>query len=239
MVSRRLPVLLMLSLLAVFALGTTAWAADGAAPTSMLQDMFGGGVFSVMIMITLFLLSMGDLALIIEHFAAIRRDVLVPDMLAKDIDGLLAAGEVSEALEVAGDDGSFLGKVVRAGLADLRSGYDAMYESMQAAGEEETTKLHRKIEYLSLIGNTAPMLGLFGTVYGMINAFKTIAVSGNPTPSDMAGGIYTALYTTLVGLMIAIPTMAMYTFFQNRIIRISLEVGGIAEELIRRFKPTQ
>ena len=256
MVSReRMLILLVVPVLLIVLCAMPAWSAEGeggakqtkgeaakaktGADTTIMQDMFGGGVFGIMIMIALFLLSMAAMSLVIEHFISIRRDVLVPDYIAQEVDSLLSTGEVTEALEATEADDSFLAKVVRAGLADMRSGYDAMYESMQAAGEAETTKLHRKIEYLALIGNIAPMLGLFGTVYGMIGAFKTIAIAGTPTPSDMAGGISKALFTTLVGLMIAIPTTAMYTFFQNRVVRISLDVGGIAEELIRRFKPTQ
>jgi len=218
---------------------TTALAAEKGeeAGTSLLADMFGGGLFGNLIMISLFLLSMLDMALIIEHFSSIRREKIVPETLAHDVDALLAEGQVNEAIELCDSEPCFLSNVIRAGLGDIRSGYDAMFESMQSAGEEETTRLHRKIEYLSLIGNIAPMLGLFGTVYGMIMAFKEIANVRNPSPADLAGGIYTALYTTLIGLMIAIPTMAIYTFFQNRIISISLEIGGIGEELIRRFKP--
>ena len=240
MTSRRCWAISILTALIVGLVATAGFAAEstGGAKTSVLSDMFGGGFFGGAIMVTLFLLSMADMALIIEHFVAISREKLLPEALAREVDGLLAKGEATEALEVLNSEPpSFLCNVLRAGLSDLRSGYDAMFESMQSAGEEETTKLHRKIEYLSLIGNIAPMLGLFGTVFGMIMAFKRIALVGNPSPSDLAQGIYTALYTTLIGLLIAMPTMAVYTFFQNRIVSISLEIGGIAEEIIRRFKP--
>jgi biopolymer transport protein ExbB len=225
-------------------LGTTAlMAGEPTTPpssdSSMLRDMFSGGTFGNMIMASLFMLSALALALVIEDFWSIRRELLIPQTLAQDVDALLAAGEYNEAIELVDGEESFLGKVIHAGLADMRSGYDAMFESMQAAGEIETTKLHRKIEYLSLVGSIAPMDGLFGTVWGMILAFKRIATVRNPAPSDLAGAIYTALYTTLVGLIIAMPVMVVYTFFQNRIIHISMEVGGIAEELIRRFKPRE
>ncbi len=97
--------------------------------------------------------------------------------------------------------------------------------------------IKKKISYLSLIGNIAPMLGLFGTVTGMIKAFNTIAALGSAvSPADLAGGISQALVTTFLGLFVAIPSMIAYFMFRNRVVRITLEVGAIAEELVERFR---
>ena len=82
------------------------------------------------------------------------------------------------------------------------------------------------------------MLGLFGTVTGMMVAFQTIAEATTPPkPAELAGGISTALLTTVFGLMIAIPTMATYFFFRNRVVKISMEAYAICEDLIDRFRP--
>jgi biopolymer transport protein ExbB len=109
--------------------------------------------------------------------------------------------------------------------------------SMDDAGEEEAIKLQQKIGYLSLIGNIAPMMGLFGTVTGMIAAFQTIEAMGSAvTPSDLAGGISQALVTTFLGLFVAIPTMIAYFFFRNKVIRTTLEIGAIADDLVERFR---
>ena len=108
---------------------------------------------------------------------------------------------------------------------------------MEDVAEEEAIKLQQKISYLSLIGNIAPMLGLFGTVTGMIKAFNTIAALGSAvSPSDLAGGISQALVTTFLGLFVAIPSMIAYFLFRNRVVRITLEIGAIAEELVERFR---
>ena len=83
----------------------------------------------------------------------------------------------------------------------------------------------------------SPLLGLLGTVYGMISAFQTIAQKGaSVTPADLAGGISQALVTTFLGLFVAIPSMIAYFFFRNKVVRITLEIGAIADDLVERFR---
>ncbi len=134
-------------------------------------------------------------------------------------------------------DESFLGQVLSAGLAKLSSGYPQAIEAMQEVGEEENMKLEHRLSYMALIGTISPMVGLFGTVQGMISSFRTIAEStGTPKPSQLAEGISTALFTTLVGLGIAIPAIAAYNILRNRIAQLVLEVGIMSEGLMGRFE---
>jgi len=108
---------------------------------------------------------------------------------------------------------------------------------MQEVGEEENMKLEHRLSYMALIGTISPMVGLFGTVHGMIQSFQVIAISGtSPKASDLAAGISTALFTTLVGLAIAIPAIAAYNILKNRIARLVLEVGILSEGLMSRFE---
>ena len=94
--------------------------------------------------------------------------------------------------------------MLSAGLAKLSSGYDQAIEAMQEVGEEENMKLEHRLSYMALIGTVSPMVGLLGTVQGMIASFSVIANSPTtPKPSELAEGISTALFTTLVGLFIA------------------------------------
>ena len=98
-------------------------------------------------------------------------------------------------------------------------------------------KLHQNVGYLALIGQVSPMLGLLGTVYGMIDSFRTVAEqAGYLQPGRLAGGIYTALTTTLLGLIVAIPAMAAYVFFRNRVLNLLSETSVVLEELIYPFK---
>ena len=102
---------------------------------------------------------------------------------------------------------------------------------------EEGMKLEHRLSYMALIGTLSPMIGLFGTVHGMINSFQVIATSGStPKASDLAVGISTALFTTLVGLAIAIPAIAAFNILKNRVARLVLEVGITSESLMSRFE---
>ena len=99
-------------------------------------------------------------------------------------------------------------------------------------------EMEHRTTYLATVGTLGPMIGLVGTVYGMIIAFRVIAVEG-PTPqaNQLAAGISTALYATLEGIAISIPAIFFYALFRNRIARLSLEVGMTAEQLLEQFAP--
>jgi biopolymer transport protein ExbB len=178
-----------------------------------------------------------SLALIIEHIVNIKRDKIVPPQLIDEIEGMFENEEYQEALELCEAEPNFLTNVLAAALPKINSGFETMKMAMDDVGEEEAIKLQQKIGYLSLIGNIAPMLGLFGTVTGMISAFQTIAQKGaSVTPADLAGGISQALVTTFLGLFVAIPSMIAYFFFRNKVVRITLEIGAIADDLVERFR---
>jgi biopolymer transport protein ExbB len=137
---------------------------------------------------------------------------------------------------MAKNDESFLGLVLSAGLAKLSAGYEQAIEAMQEVGEEENMKLEHRLSYMALIGTVSPMVGLLGTVQGMIASFSVIANSPTtPKPSELAEGISTALFTTLVGLFIASPAIAAYNILRNRVARLVLEVGILSEGLMSRF----
>ena len=141
-----------------------------------------------------------------------------------------------EAFDLAKSDESFLGQVLAAGLAKLSAGYQQAIEAMQEVGEEESMKLEHRLSYMALIGTISPMIGLFGTVSGMIQSFSEIAfIDTQPKPSVLAEGISTALFTTLIGLGIAIPAIAAYNILRNRVSRLVLEVGIVSEGLMNRF----
>src|SRR5262249_53423234 len=132
---------------------------------------------------------------------------------------------------------SFLGQVLSAGLFKLKEGYAQAIEAMQEVGEEENMKLEHRLSYIALIGTISPMVGLLGTVDGMVRSFTVIATATSaPSPAELADGISTALVTTLVGLWLAIPAIAAFNILRNRIARLVLEVGIISEGLMSRFQ---
>jgi biopolymer transport protein ExbB len=165
-----------------------------------------------------------------------RRESILPVGLVEGFEAQMNEKKYQDAYELAKNDDSFLGQVLSAGLAKLSSGYQPAIEAMQEVGEEENMKLEHRLSYMALIGTISPMVGLLGTVQGMISSFSVIANSPTtPKPSELAAGISTALFTTLVGLFIAIPAIALYNILRNRVARLVLEVGIVSEGLMGRF----
>src|SRR5207249_4301003 len=140
-----------------------------------------------------------------------------------------------EAYELAKNDDSFLGLMLAAGMAKLSAGYDQAMAAMQLVGEDEALKIEHRLSYIALIGSISPMVGLLGTVDGMVASFIVIATSPTaPKPSQLADGISTALVTTLVGLVLAIPAILSFNLLKNRFARLTFEVGTITEGLMSR-----
>lgn len=176
-------------------------------------------------------------ALFIMNLLSARREYVCPQHLVDGFEAHLDEKQYQEAYELAKTDESFLGNVLSAGLAKLSSSYSHAVGAMQEVGAEENMKLDHRLSYLALIGTIAPMIGLFGTVHGMINSFYTIANGGGtPDANKLAEGISTALLTTLIGLAIAIPAIAAYNILRNRVQKLVLEVGITSENLMGRFE---
>ena len=178
-------------------------------------------------------------ALIVEHFFSIRRDRIVPADLEEELAGHMALKDYAVAADVCRSGDSFLARVDEAGLSQRGGmfGFFDMQNAMQEVSEREVSKLYRKLEYLSFIAAAAPMLGLLGTVTGMIRSFNTIAATeGAARPSQLAGGISEALVTTCMGLIVAIPTMFFVSQFRNRVDSYVAEAETVVERLMGRFR---
>ena len=182
-------------------------------------------------------LSFTLVALFVMNLITSARSKVCPVHLVEDFEEMLDNKQYQDAYELAKEHESVLGSVLSAGLSKLSAGYPQAIEAMQEIGEEENMKLDHRLSYMALIGTLSPMVGLFGTVHGMIKAFEVIATGGStPEASELAGGISTALFTTLLGLAIAIPAIAVYNILKNRVARLMLEVGILSEGLMGRFE---
>ena len=183
------------------------------------------------------LLSFTLVALFVMNVITSNRSKVCPVELVDDFEEMLNNKQYQDAYEMAKEHESVLGAVLSAGLAKLSSGYEQALEAMQEIGEEENMKLEHRLSYMALIGTLSPMLGLFGTVHGMIDSFETIAnAGGTPEATKLAEGISTALFTTLIGLAIAIPAIGAYNIMKNHVARLMLEVGILSESLMSRFQ---
>jgi biopolymer transport protein ExbB len=215
---------------------TTSTDSSGKGQWGWKEVFFAMGTCGIVIV----LLSVAGLALIIDFAVNIRREKLLPPHVISEIEQLFEQEQYEQAIELCEAEDCFFSRILGAGLAKLGAGYERMTVAIQEAAEEEMTALYHKIGWLALIGTVAPMLGLLGTVIGMIDAFTVIASkAGAANPADLANGISKALVTTFEGLVVAIPVLTAYTYFKNRVARIMLEMGVITGDLLDRFRPAQ
>lgn len=184
-------------------------------------------------------LSVIALALIIENLVSLKRDKLAPPELVDEIRALFDDQQYQEAMELCENEDTYFTRVCAAGIAKIGHPFETMEKSLEEMGDEESIKLHQKIGWLALIANVAPMMGLLGTVAGMISAFNTIASSGGQaSPAELAGGISQALLTTMFGLIVAIPTTGAFAFVRNKMVKAVIEIGAIIEDIFERFRPS-
>jgi biopolymer transport protein ExbB len=203
----------------------------------LFQIVFAGGWVGISIIVLLLLLSVTAAYLVFEHLLTIRRQELVPEPLQDELRDLLAKRRVTEAEAACQAEPSLLSFVVQQGLAERDGGWPAIEKALEDALADQAAQLLRKIEYLSLIGNIAPMVGLLGTVTGMIFAFQEVASSqGAAGAGDLAEGIYQALVTTVGGLLVAIPSLAAYAILRNRVDQLVAEASYVILHVCRPLK---
>jgi biopolymer transport protein ExbB len=199
-----------------------------------VDTLKAGGTIGAIII----LLSFVATGFAVEHFLTIRKGRIMPENVLGDLEELVAKGRVQEAIDYCYDprNNSLATDVVLAGLERFQTsefGFAEYKAACEEAGEEASAKLYRKIDLLNLIGVIAPMLGLLGTVQGMIEAFNVIASRGGAArPDELADSISKALVTTLEGLIVAIPAMVAYSFFRNQIDSLVAETGKRIERIM-------
>jgi len=185
----------------------------------------------------LLLLSLLSIGLIGMMAVTNQRKSIAPPGVLAEVNGLLGSGKYREALELTSKDESFFSRIMHAALKDAPHGFAALTRTLEQTAEELTTNRLRRIEYLNVLGQVSPMIGLFGTVYGMILAFNAIVMSGgDANPIALASGIGTALTTTFWGLVVAIPALAGYAIIRNRIDELTLDATLRAEEMLNLFR---
>jgi biopolymer transport protein ExbB len=203
---------------------------DGAAPR---LELIGSAVIWLLLV-----LSMGSLGLIGQLAAANRRAMIMPAESFTTLREQLKAGQYREAISEAERDGSFFAQVLAAALREGSHGWEAMIHALDQRTDELVADRQRRIEILNVLGQVSPMIGLFGTVYGMILAFQSIVSAGGAAdPVMLAGGIGTALTTTFWGLVVAIPALTGYAVVRAQMDARTAEAALAAEELIGLFRP--
>jgi biopolymer transport protein ExbB len=212
--------------------------ARGDGSESFLYLMFHQRGASLLIAIIIVAMSFYLIALVVWMALQFRKRVAIPANLVQEVTDLLAQKQYTDAYQRLAADGSFLARVLTAGVRKLPSGLAHAQRAMELANDDVTMEMEHRTTYLATVGTLGPMIGLVGTVYGMILSFQVIAKAGaSPQASQLAAGISTALFATLEGIALSIPAIYFYAMFRNRIARLSLEVALASESLLEQFSP--
>ncbi len=207
---------------------------NGALDYTLMELVAFGGVVGYLIIA----LSFVAVALVVDDFLLLRRKVLMPPTELEELRGLVGEGRFQEVVDE--DRSSFVGAMTSAGIVERSRGYDAMVKAMEDAADGLTGRLLRRIEYLNIIANVTPMLGLLGTVIGMVKCFNQISVAvGGVDPRLLAAGIFQALMTTVMGLIVAIPSLFAFSMFRNRVDSLAAEATECAEDIVAPLRPAE
>jgi len=165
------------------------------------------------------LCSLVALAIVIERAVHLRASRILQPSVVERVSGLAEGGRLDKAIAACRQNPCLYTNIVLAGLAVAARGEieSAAKEAIEDAGRHETIRLNRYLGMLGTIVGVSPLLGLLGTVTGMIEVFRTIAASGSGEAAALSGGISQALITTAAGLLIAIPSLVAYNYYQEKV----------------------
>jgi biopolymer transport protein ExbB len=183
----------------------------------------------------IFLLSVYFVATVIRLFNELRMPVAMPPEVVAQCDALLAKRDYQGVYDLAKSVETPYTRLLSAGLAEISSGLDAARSAMDCVAECITVGMEKQISMLAVLGTLGPMIGLLGTLKGMIASFSVIALSDTQLKaSEVAGGISEALLLTFEGVALSVPAIFLYAVFRNRVSQISAEVFLEADEFMRR-----
>lgn len=213
--------------------GETAGEAEVVTKTTFLQLLAKGEWF----MIPIAACSLLGLTIIIERIIALRKSTIIPSTFMEGLSGVFRDPfkDREAAISYCRSNESPIARVMAVGLRKLPMGVEAVEQGIEDAGGNEIAKLRRNLRLLYGVSAITPMIGLLGTVWGMIEAFREVSESSGLGKADqLAQGIYTALVTTFAGLTVAIPVLVAYYYFVSRIDGIVSEMNEVSEEFIER-----
>lgn len=211
---------------------------DASAESSRSPNLFWHIVKSAGIVFgpLLLLVSIGLVALIVLLAMDLRMGVAIPPGFVEEFTDTVNKRQFKQAFDMARNDNSFVSRVLTAGMGRLQYGIEDAREAAFNMVESVKASKEQLIAYLATIGTLGPMLGLVGTVFGMILAFMELARPGStPRPDKLADGISHALVVTLLGIALSVPAIFCHAIFRNRLIRISMDVSNISDDLLTQM----
>ena len=183
---------------------------------TVIQIVLEGGPLIITIWMAILLTSVTMVTLVIQNFITLRKEKLAPRALVSSLANTLQSGNYQEAWEICKANHNYLANVMRTGLERFGRGKSAVEDAISESGLREAQLVRTRNSYLSVIGVISPMIGLLGTVIGMMGAFATLGASGVGDTRKLAQSIGEVLLATASGLFIAIPAFVFYYIFRNR-----------------------
>lgn len=168
---------------------------------------------------------------VIERWLYLKRSAINADIFFTQIREALQRGGLDAAVSICNTSFSAMSAVVRAGLEHSPGGPKATEEIMEAVAMEERARLEKNLNVLGTLGNIAPLIGLFGTVLGIIHAFHAMAMNGTAGPSIISAGIAEALLTTAAGLVVAVPAVVFYNHYVRLVANIMTDIEAVGKRL--------
>lgn len=198
------------------------------------QSIFSLIVKGGPVMVPLAIASIFALALAIERYLSLKRDKIIPpDFMAGLREAMRSSGnDPKAAVDYCENAGGPVGEIFRAGVKKISMGVEHVEKAIEDAGAKEVEKLKRRLKGLAVVAEVAPLMGLLGTVYGMIEAFQRASAAGMGKADVLAKGIYEALVTTATGLTIAIPVLLVYQHLNSKINAAVDEIDEMGTEFI-------
>lgn len=186
----------------------------------------------------IFLMSIAAVTISIEQFRSVRRKALMPPVLLQEAQELIDNRRYKECVARLQAQPCMFSDVLLAGLRQGRFGFDVMHRAAEEAAAVWSSRLFRRAEYLHVLGNLGPLMGLLGTVLGMIRAFSQMQEAhGAYKPEELAGGIALALVNTFLGLMLAIIALGAFGVCRNRVDSLTIATATAALALLEQFRP--
>lgn len=208
---------------------------EAAKETTFWQVVFGSGWMGVILWMALFASGGFAAYFIIDGFILVRPTKIMPQGLIDQVKAAMDQGDVMKAIEICDNDPSSMAKILKAGFAHVEEGFDVIDEAISAAGDLEIEHMMQRLNWISVCSALAPMLGLLGTVQGMILTFATIAITGVEI-SSLSLTISQALYTTAGGLAVAIPAITFFYALRNNANRLVLRMQVVTSDLIKNLR---
>lgn len=196
--------------------------------------LYGGSIVNLLIWIGLFGTSFVMVWLAIDGFLIVKKEKLIPANVVTGVRDALSQGDLGTAIATCDANPGALSNILRAGFDNINDGYEVVQQAVSSSADLESEKLMQRVNYLNICGQIAPMLGLMGTVTGMVAAFAGLAsATGAAKAKLLAQSISTALWTTCIGLIIAVPALLFFTYYKNLATRLLLETEATVLDLIK------